>query len=85
MEVLAGMGPCKKQEIIFSDLERTALLELTRSRTAPHGLGSRAGIVLASADGETSISIARRMGISMPTVCKWRKRFMENGLLRSVR
>ena len=74
------MARPKKQEIVLSDLERKTLLELTRSRTVPHGLVRRAGIVLASADGEASISIARRMGVSMPTVGKWRKRFIECGL-----
>ena len=80
MEALREMARPKKQEIVLSDLERTTLLELTRSRTAPYGLVRRAGIVLASAEGESSISIARRIGVSMPTVGKWRKRFMENGL-----
>ena len=74
-------GTAQKQEIVLSDLERKTLLELTRSRTAPHGLVTRAGIILASADGETSLSIARRMGVSMPTVGKWRKRFIHNGLV----
>jgi putative transposase len=66
------MARPKKQEIALSELERKTLLELTRSRVAPHGLVRRAEIVLASADGEASTSIARRVGVSMPTVGKWR-------------
>lgn len=75
------MARPKKQEIALSELERKTLLELTRSRIAPHGLVRRAEIVLASADGETSTSIAGRVGVSMPTVGKWRIRFLENGLV----
>jgi hypothetical protein len=36
------MARPKKQEIGLSELERKTLLELTRSRTAPHGLVLRA-------------------------------------------
>jgi transposase len=75
------MARPKKQEIVLSELERKTLLELTRSRVTPHGLVRRAEIVLASADGEASTSIARRVGVSMPTVGKWRTRFLESGLV----
>jgi transposase len=75
------MARPKKQEIVLSELERKTLLELTRSRITPHGLVRRAEIVLASADGETSTSIACRVGVSMPTVGKWRSRFLESGLV----
>jgi transposase len=74
------MARPKKKEIVLSELERKTLLELTRSRITPHGLVRRAEIVLASADEETNTSIARRVGVSMPTVNKWRTRFLENGL-----
>jgi putative transposase len=75
------MARPKKREIALSELERKTLVELTRSRITPHGLVRRVEIVLASADGETSTSIARRVGVSMPTVGKWRSRFLESGLL----
>ena len=75
------MARPKKREIILTDLERSALLELTRSRTAPHGLVTRSQIVLASASGETNTSIAKRVNVSMPTVNKWRTRFLESGLV----
>ena len=74
-------GRPKKQEIVLTDLERKTLVELTRSLKAPHSLVVRAGIVLSSADGEENISIARRMGVSMPTIGKWRRRFIQNGLV----
>lgn len=76
-----GIGRPKKAEIILSDVERSTLLELSKSRTASYGLVRRARIVLSSADGETSISIAKRLGVSMPTVCKWRNQFLKRGLV----
>uniref|UniRef100_UPI0009EDB8CE IS630 family transposase n=1 Tax=Gluconobacter thailandicus TaxID=257438 RepID=UPI0009EDB8CE len=41
----------------------------------------RAQIVLTSADGETNTAIARRLGTTNPTVCHWRKRWFELGLV----
>ena len=75
------MGRPRKREIVLTQLEGKTLAELTRSRTTPHGLVVRASIVLGSANGETNTSIAGRVGVSMPTVNKWRNRFLECGLL----
>jgi putative transposase len=74
------MGRPRKQEIVLSELERQELGELVRSRTAAHGLVRRARIVLASADGEANTTIARGLGLSVPAVGHWRKRFLEHGL-----
>ena len=70
-------GRPKKHEIILSGLERKALSELSRSASAPHGLVTRAQIILASSGGTPSVLIAQRLGVSMPTVGKWRRRFFE--------
>lgn len=40
----------------------------------------RAKIVLAAADGEGTSSIARRLGVSRPTVIAWRNRYAARGL-----
>jgi transposase len=37
-------------------------------------------IVLAAADGEENTTIAARLGVSVNTVSKWRKRFFEEGI-----
>lgn len=63
------------EPIVLTDDERSALEALTRSRTKPHGLVRRAGIVLALADGHTHREIASRLGISQQAVGHWRKRF----------
>ena len=73
-------GRPKKHEIILSGLERKALSELSRSASAPHGLVTRAQIIIASSGGTPSVLIAQRLGVSMPTVGKWRRRFIQNGL-----
>jgi len=39
-------------------------------------LATRARIVLLSAEGESNTDIAERLGLSKPTVGKWRKRYV---------
>ena len=60
------------EPIVLTDDERSALEALTRSRTKPHGLVRRAGIVLALADGHTHREVASRLGISQQAVGHWR-------------
>jgi transposase len=56
------------------------LESLTRSRTAPAGRVERARIVLAVAGGAGTTGAADLVGVSRPTVIKWRDRFAEHGL-----
>ena len=74
------MGRPRKQEIELTATERASLSDLVRSRTAPQGLVRRARIVLASAEGVSNTAIAREVGLSIPAVGHWRKRFLEQGL-----
>jgi putative transposase len=74
------MGRPRKQEIELTATERASLSDLVRSRTTPQGLVRRARIVLASAEGVSNTAIAREMGLSIPAVGHWRKRFLEQGL-----
>lgn len=74
------MARPKTQEIVLTDTERTELESIVRSRTSPHGLVRRAQIVLASAEGESNLSIAKRLSVSSPTVGLWRSRFLSQGL-----
>jgi transposase len=60
--------------------DRSRLEALTRSRTAPAGQVERARIVLAVADGAGTTGTADLVGVSRPTVIKWRDRFAEHGL-----
>ena len=75
------MGRPRDREIVLSATERQSLMECVRSRSAPHGLVRRAHIVLASASGGSNTEIARELGISVPSVCLWRNRFLAQGLV----
>ena len=68
-----------------------ALLELTsdekeqlerwvRRRKSAQGLALRSQIVLSCATGLTNKEVAAQLGISMPTVGKWRSRFIDSRL-----
>jgi transposase len=70
--------PSSALEINESD--RVTLLSWTRSRTASAGRVERARIVLAVADGAGTSGAARLVGVSRPTVIKWRDRFAAHGI-----
>jgi transposase len=64
--------------IQLTDEERSLLESFTRRHTSAQALALRARIVLAAADGVTNGEIAERLGVSRPTVTKWRRRFAES-------
>jgi transposase len=64
----------------ISDEDRATLVSWTRSSSVRAGLALRARIVLAVADGEGTSAVARRVGVSRPTVILWRDRFVQAGL-----
>ena len=65
----------------LSEPIRKPLQSLANSRSTPHGLVRRAEIVLLAADGWPNQAIARCLSTSPATVGKWRKRFVEQGLM----
>ena len=73
---------------MLSDEERGQLERWARRRRTAAGLAQRSRIVLACAQGESNTEIARRLGLSRPTVTKWRARFASGrleGLLEEPR
>ena len=64
----------------LSEPDRVILESWTRSSTVSAGRVERARIVLAVADGAGTTAVARRLGISRPTVIKWRDRFAADGI-----
>ncbi len=52
----------------------------TRSSTVSVGRAERAAIVLACAGGSGTSEAARRLGLSRPTVIKWRDRYAAQGI-----
>ena len=69
-----------KNVVVLSDEERETLERWARRHTSAQALALRSRIVLAAADGERSIDIAARLGVTDSTVGKWRVRFAERGL-----
>ena len=66
--------------LVLRDGDRSRLVALTRSSSIQAGLALRVRIVLLAADGLSNAEIARRMGISRPTVVDWRARYVAGGI-----
>jgi transposase len=66
--------------VVLTTQETEQLEALVRSRSMPHSLVRRARIVLMSAAGVPNGTIARRCGVSRPTISLWRRRFRERGM-----
>lgn len=68
------------KEFSLSDADRLELNTWLRTTTLPQGIGARAKILLALADGQNPTEVSRVQGVSRRIVYKWRSRFMESGL-----
>ena len=66
-----------KAKLKLSRQEQAQLSSLAASRSLPHAMVARARLVLWAARGESNGTIAQRLRWSMPTVGKWRRRFVE--------
>jgi hypothetical protein len=60
--------------------EHAILEKRAGAHTAPHWEVVRAKIVLLASEGTSNKEIAKRLYTTPQTVCKWRKRFYEDGL-----
>ena len=58
--------------LVLSDQDRATLESWTRCSTVSAGQRERAEIVLAVADGTGVSGASRTLGVSRPTVIKWR-------------
>src|SRR3954470_17981441 len=67
-------------QLTLSDEDRATLEYWTRCSTVSAGHQERARIVLAIADGAGTSAPSRVLGVSRPTVIKWRDRFAPRGL-----
>jgi len=88
-----GLGHCRPvagsgkrlgrplQPLAVDDESREVLQRWTRRSTISAGLGLRARIVLAAAEGGSNVEVARAVGCHDATVAKWRKRFIQSGLV----
>ena len=62
------------------DSDREVLERWTRRQKSANALATRARIVLRSAGGQSNTEIAAQLGLSKPTIGKWRARYMARGL-----
>ena len=68
------------RELTLSASERDELVSITRSRSMPQALGTRARIVLLAAEGQSNTAIAKRLSLTRPTVGTWRQRYLTKRL-----
>lgn len=73
---MIGLMARKAAPIMLSPSEEKTLDAWARSRTLPARVVQRAQIIQMAANGEQSQEIARKLGLSRPTVQLWRQRFL---------
>lgn len=66
--------------LILSKEQRVTLESWVRRRNSAQALAQRSRIVLACAEGKSNTAIAHAEKCSLPTVGKWRARFLEHGI-----
>lgn len=69
-----------KAELVVTEEEREELISLTRRHRTAQAIALRARIVLSCSAGLDNKAVAAVLGVSQPTVGKWRARFMAERL-----
>jgi transposase-like protein len=69
------MPRCEATPVVISDELRPILVAIARRRTASVRLVERSNIVLLAERGIANAAIARQLGCTEHTVCKWRSRW----------
>ncbi len=72
--------PRHAPELECSAEDKASLIAISKSRTEEARAVERARIILARLDGKEIQQVARDLGVSVPTVTKWCKRFSLWGL-----
>ena len=76
---MATRGP-SLPVLTLSEDERDQLMRWVRRRKSAQDIAQRSRIVLECASGASNSEVARRLGVSLPTVRKWRNRFLDKRL-----
>ena len=66
--------------LLLRDGDHEQLTRLVRASSARAGLAQRARIVLLASEGMLNADIAERVGVSRPTVNRWRARYTDAGM-----
>ena len=72
--------PFEAAPFVLTSGQRRDLEEISRSQSLPAGFVLRAKILLLLADGLSYQAVAEKLDTSTPTVGKWKRRFLEQGL-----
>src|ERR671933_591205 len=68
-----------KAELVVSPEDHATLVRWTARRTTAQSLALRSRIILRCATGMSNMAVARELGVTDQTVCKWRGRFVKRG------
>jgi transposase len=76
-----------RQEITIdaNSADRRRLEAMLADRNSPQKHVWRAKVALAAADGPGTAAIGRRLGLSRPSVRRWRERFAQEGVAGLLR
>lgn len=69
-----------RQAIVLLEEEEEQLKAIANSRSFPHGLVTRARIIIMSAEGTPNKAIADKLDYSTQSVNLWRRRFLKGGI-----
>lgn len=79
-DTVSAMAAYPAPPLAVTVSETEALRALTRAGTSEQRMVMRARIVLLAAEGAANVHVAEELGVSIPTVLLWRRRFREQGL-----
>jgi transposase len=72
--------PFQAAPLVLTSRQRKDLEEIARAQSLPAGFVLRAKILLLLADGLSYHAVADKLDTSTPTVGKWKRRFLSDGL-----
>jgi transposase len=72
--------PFEGDTVHLNKQQRSELQEIARSAALPAGFVLRAKILLLLADGLSYVAIKDKLDTTAPTISRWKKRFLEQGL-----
>jgi len=69
-----------KAPLVLAQEECLQVKSIASSRSLPHGLVQRARLVLMAGEGLSNAAISEKLQLSPQSVCKWRQRYLDQGL-----
>jgi len=76
--------PLQRRPVALGEEDREDLRQMSASRTLAPDDVRRARVILMLAEGRSYAEIQRHLGAVVPTIARWKKRFMEHGVIGLV-